>query len=305
MDGREDIGKVAFISPGPPGTSGAVVATELCAALSEHCEIEHLFVNRKNICEESRWEGYPVRNIPFTLGQLRWWQANRKIGRYGLYHYNDKRYLPLVRYGRKPAVLTVHGLAPLRDTETYPESSRRRYRKYFRYLDEVSAVIANSKHTAGDLVETLGVPAEKIEVVYFGVNPDAYKPRDRKKAREELGIPGEAIVILNVGSERKDKNIETMLDVFQRLSKEFDNLHLARIGDREERYTRLMKDAGLAGRIIRPGRSARPSLYYNAADVYLCLDLHASFGMPNLEACLLYTSPSPRDLSTSRMPSSA
>ena len=41
------------------------------------------------------------------------------------------------------------------------------------------------------------------------------------------------------------------------------------------------------------------------ADMSLEEVVRVSFGKADLKGCLLYTSPSPRDLSTSRMPSSA
>ena len=63
-----------------------------------------------------------------------------------------------------------------------------------------------------------------------------------------------------------------------------DNLYLVRVGDKDAYFTEMLEEMKLADRVIRPGRLSNPALYYNAADVYLCMDLHASFGMPNLEA---------------------
>ena len=48
--------------------------------------------------------------------------------------------------------------------------------------------------------------------------------------------------------------------------------------------------------------------YYNGVyseDALIALTENALFDVERIEVCLLYTSPSPRDLSTSRMPSSA
>ena len=57
--------------------------------------------------------------------------------------------------------------------------------------------------------------------------------------------------------------------------------------------------AALVGTFIYLGEEvARPFLLF-------ILGVLAVFGIFTLFACLLYTSPSPRDLSTSRMPSSA
>lgn len=276
--------RIALVNPGPPGTCGGVIAVELRNRLADHYHVEHLFVEDKSICEQSDWCGEPVMTVPFTVKKVRHWQVHRKMPDFDLYHYQSQRNLGLVRHGRKPGVLTCHGLAPLKADDVYSRGTQRRFREQFKYLSEIDVVIANSRDTARDLARLLDVPTERIEVVYFGVNHDIFKPRDRAEARSLLGIPSEAIVILNVGTERKNKNIDRLLAVFASLAARFDNLHLVRVGDKDESFTELLDEMGLADRVIRPGRIANPAPYYNAADVYLCMDLHASFGMPNLEA---------------------
>lgn len=272
------------MSLGQPGSAGGTVVTEYRRALSGYCRVEHLFVERQAVCDATDWGDEPVTKTPFALGSIRWWQLHRRMDRYDLYHYLNKRYIRLTRYGRKPALLTCHGLAPLRSDDVYTKKARRRFRKQLRLIHHLEMVIANSKHTAADLMELLDVPAEKIEVIHFGVNHEAFAPRPAAEAREKLGIPPNALVILNIGTERAYKNIDRMLDVFSLLRKEFDNLYLVRVGDKTDRCTRRVKEMKLSGRVLRPGRTHNPAPYYNAADVYLCMDLHASFGLPNIEA---------------------
>jgi glycosyltransferase involved in cell wall biosynthesis len=272
------------VNPGPPGTCGGVIATELRSRLEDYYDVEHVFVEDKSICDESDWHEEPVRAVPFTIKRVRHWQVHRKMPEFDLYHYQSQRNLGLVRHGRKPGVLTCHGLAPLKAEDVYSRGTRRRFREQFKYLDEIDSVIANSQDTARDLTRLLDVPPQKIEVVYFGVNHASFKPRDKADARSSLGIPAEAAVILNVGTERKNKNIDRLLSVFSLLASRFDELHLVRIGDKDDFFTEKLVELGLADRVIRPGRVMNPAHYYNAADVYLCMDLHASFGMPNLEA---------------------
>jgi glycosyltransferase involved in cell wall biosynthesis len=276
--------RIALINPGPPGTCGGVISVELQRRLADYYHIEHLFVEEKSLCDSSDWGSYPVKCTPFTIKKVRHWQVHRKMEPYDLYHYMSQRNLGLVHHGRKPGVLTCHGLAPLKADDVYTEGTRQRFRRQFQYLDRVEVVIANSRDTAADLTRILGVPQDKIVVIYFGVNHEVFKPRPISEAREKLGIPRDSLVILNVGTERKNKNIERLLDAFGALSGEFENLHLVRVGDRDEYFTRRLDELKLADRVIRPGRVVNPALYYNAADVYLCMDLHASFGMPNLEA---------------------
>lgn len=277
--------KIALINPGPPGTCGGVIATELHRALAGLYSVEHLFVEEKTLCDTSDWGGSEVSAVPFTIKRVRHWQAHRRMGDYDLYHYMSQRNLGLLRHGRKPAVLTCHGLAPLKSLDgVYTKGTKRRFRRQFEYLPQVEMVIANSRDTAQDLTRILDVPAGKIEVIYFGVNHEIFKPRPAKEIRERLNIPTNSSVILNVGTERKNKNIETLLAVFTTLAGEFDDLYLLRVGDRDDFFTNRLDELDLTDRVLRPGRLTDIAPYYNAADVYLCMDLHASFGMPNLEA---------------------
>ena len=62
------------------------------------------------------------------------------------------------------------------------------------------------------------------------------------------------------------------------------------------RYDEAFK-AGAVRMVTEQGQPSREV----AAELGICIDTLRSW----LKACLLYTSPSPRDLSTSRMPSSA
>ena len=52
-------------------------------------------------------------------------------------------------------------------------------------------------------------------------------------------------------------------------------------------------------------RTRKVEIRLNEAEINYLDSLAAQFNINRAELCLLYTSPSPRDLSTSRMPSSA
>jgi glycosyltransferase involved in cell wall biosynthesis len=277
--------RIGLINPGPPGTCGGVISVELRNSLADYYHVEHVFVEEKEICDSSDWGAEPVTALPFTIKKVRHWQVHRKMGQYDLYHYMSQRNLGLVRHGRIPGVLTCHGLAPLKSNdEVYTEGTKRRFRQQLGHLPQIEVVIANSRNTADDLTRILDVPSERIEVIYFGVNHEVFKPRPAGEARKALGIPEDALVILNVGTERKNKNIEQLLAVFAALAREFDNLYLLRVGDRDDFFTSRLEELKLTDRVIRTGRVRNTASYYNAADLYLCMDLHASFGMPNLEA---------------------
>jgi glycosyltransferase involved in cell wall biosynthesis len=55
-------------------------------------------------------------------------------------------------------------------------------------------VLANSERTRADLIDRLGVPAGRVRVVYYGIDPARFGPptaAERAGARARLGLPGD------------------------------------------------------------------------------------------------------------------
>lgn len=64
-------------------------------------------------------------------------------------------------------------------------------------------VVANSERTRTDLIERLGVRAERVRVVYYGIEPERFRPgtaEERAEVRQELGVATGAPLIAFVGA---------------------------------------------------------------------------------------------------------
>jgi len=90
-----------------------------------------------------------------------------KRGKYDVFHptYFDDSYLPYLK--GKPFVLTIHDMIP----ELYPQYfSKDDYQIVMKrkLASQASAIIAVSDNTKRDVMRILGVPEEKIHVVYHG-----------------------------------------------------------------------------------------------------------------------------------------
>jgi glycosyltransferase involved in cell wall biosynthesis len=85
-----------------------------------------------------------------------------------------------------------------------------------------SLLIANSERTRQDLVERLGVPAERVRVVYLASHPDRFRPpslEERSASRLALGWPPTAPVVLFVGSPRdRRKGLDVVLSACRTLT---------------------------------------------------------------------------------------
>ncbi len=70
-----------------------------------------------------------------------------------------------------PAIITIHDLAFLHYPEILDASARRYYHQVYDAVRYADAVIAVSEATRKDIVELLGIPAERVDVVYEAAAP--------------------------------------------------------------------------------------------------------------------------------------
>ncbi len=187
-----------------------------------------------------------------------------------------------------PQVVTIHDLSFLR----YPHFFRRGNRLYLRTMTRLSArkaaaVIAVSRFTAAEVNALLGIPRERIHVIYHGVEP-RFRPLPRETVeafRRRKGLPKR--YILHLGTLEPRKNLPTLIRAFARLKDQ--SLHLVIAGGKGwfyETIFSLVEALGLEERIHFPGyvSSEEQPLWYNAATIFVALSHYEGFGLPLLEA---------------------
>lgn len=85
----------------------------------------------------------------------------------------------------------------------------------------LKAVICNSRMVRDDIANRFGVPAEKLHLIYNGVDLDFFHPQLRAKHRDwvrtDLGIDGRVPVILFVGSGFERKGVPMLLRALERM----------------------------------------------------------------------------------------
>jgi glycosyltransferase involved in cell wall biosynthesis len=164
-----------------------------------------------------------------------------------------------------PVVIKVHG-SDVHALDAHP-ARRRRTREA---LCGARAVVVVGRELAGR-VARLGVPEERIRVVYDGVDSNLFHPGDRLEARRRLGLPLGEPMLLFVGNLVPVKGPDLLVDACDLL---------ARSGARFAGY--LVGEGPLRGelksRIERFGLSARLRLqgacpHAQLADWYQAADL--------------------------------
>jgi len=256
----------------------------------------------------SPWAGWG--NAPGGRGTFSWWLAKsgEYVARYLVYpvaaarrradvfHIVDHGYGYLLASvpGRR-TVVTCHDLMLLKLARgefgwrgPIPKLPALLLRLSAGFLRLAGRVVAVSRATADDTVRLLGVPRERVEVIYSGVEASFSPPPDRatrRAARARLGLDGRP-VLLHVGNNWFYKNVDAVIRTLP-LVGNGDAAVLLKVGqgfsvDQQALAARL----AVTDRIRELGRLGVDELraVYWAADVLVFPSLWEGFGWPVLEA---------------------
>jgi glycosyltransferase involved in cell wall biosynthesis len=219
------------------------------------------------------------------------WEQTKQpflLNRFDLYH-ALAFIAPILPY-RPPTVVTVYDLSFVHFPGVLSTSRRAYLRTLTRYtVRRAARVIAISESTARDVVEVMGIPAERVVVAPPGVDLNRFQPlQDDEirvfKAAHEL--PQDFWLFL--GTLEPRKNLPTLIEAYARLPKDTRPLLVLGGGlgwDYEPIFDtiarhKLEDDVQLPGYIPA---EALP-LWYNSATVFLYPSIYEGFGIPPLEA---------------------
>jgi glycosyltransferase involved in cell wall biosynthesis len=172
--------------------------------------------------------GLPVEpRLPLLPHEARtaWSRAGRLaiervVGALDVFHFSDWMYPPQ-RGGVRAT--TVHDLVPLRFPEwVQPETLRMHGRKYEHAARSCDRLFVNSRFTAGEVVELLGVPEERVVVAYPGIDPRFHA----EGVSADLGGP----YVLTVSTLEPRKNLPALVEAFTLLRQRRPELTLAIAG---------------------------------------------------------------------------
>ena len=177
-------------------------------------------------------------------------------------------------------VVTVPDLTPFH----FPRRGWERL--YFRWvlapaLRRARGVLVYSQHTAGDLVENLGVFREKITVTGLGVDPAlarAVAPAALVDLRKRLGL--EEGYVLCLANPKPHKNVEVLLKAWDKARPQVD---LALVCPRAGWLDEALLSAHRVHRLDHVAEEDLPALYQGAC-LLVIPSLYEGFGLPAAEA---------------------
>jgi glycosyltransferase involved in cell wall biosynthesis len=296
---RPHIGlNLIFLVPGETGGM-EVVARELIPALAAAAPPGMrvtAFVNREAAAERDAPWGGAVRavTVPVNARNRVQWVAGEQVllpvlaARAGvdLVHSLASTAPALGRFRR---VVTVHDLIYARFPETHagirdlgmkalvPLAVRRSHR-----------VLADSHSTREDLIELIGAPAERIDVVPLGLGSvRREQPLSERDVRARLGL-GERGVLLSLSAKRPHKNLLALLGAFARLPAAGRPV-LVLPGyptDHERELRERARALGIEDEVLFPAWISPAELegLWALADAFVFPSLYEGFGLPVLEA---------------------
>jgi glycosyltransferase involved in cell wall biosynthesis len=205
-------------------------------------------------------------------------------------YYTPQTTLPLI--SNTPAIITVHDISYLLYPQCYKFSRVLFWRHTLsRSIRQSKLLIAVSQSTKRDVEEILGVPEDKIKVVYNAVGKHFRVIKDLsflEKIRRKYSLPPRFILFVGLFSPRK--NIEGLLRGFAKLKMSFAVDHklviVGKHGWKSQNLPRLIKDLSIEGDVHFTGYVPDEDLppLYNLASVFVLPSLHEGFGIPVIEA---------------------
>jgi glycosyltransferase involved in cell wall biosynthesis len=215
-----------------------------------------------------------------------------ELGRKGIDVYHSTQ-LSLPARRAFPAVVTIHDLAPLIWPAHYLRLPYSRVGHAWQYAlaRRADAVIAVSEATKRDVIERLGVPAQRVTVVPEAVDSEFMPPsagEGRALARARFAVPER--YVLYVGQFDPRKNVRGLLRAFVAAADRDRDLRLVIVGDlgKLSSYLRDALDTEQVprDRIVLTGFVDDPTLaaLYAGAECLLHAAFLEGFGLTALEA---------------------
>jgi glycosyltransferase involved in cell wall biosynthesis len=157
-------------------------------------------------------------------------------------------------------------------------------------LSRARLIICNSRRTRDDVIERVGVPAEKVHVVYYGAGTE-FQPADpsqRTRARRALGLAGDRLTALFIGAlgDRR-KGFDTLFAAWTELSRDpsWDvDLVVAGTGRELTAWRERVRSAGLDSRVRFLGFRNDVADVIAAADVLVHPARYEAYGLGVQEA---------------------
>lgn len=185
-------------------------------------------------------------------------------------------------------VVTMHDVIFLKHPEWFPLFDRYMFKK--KYVDSckrADVVVAISELTKNDIVETIGVDASKIKVVYQGCNAvfqNVCSSEEKEAVRQRYGLPTDFLITVCAIEERKNHKC-----IIKALTQMKNDIHYVIVG-RESKFKQELviyaNELGVANRVLflhDIPTTTLPALL-QMAKAFVFPSFYEGFGIPIIES---------------------
>ncbi|QWR78003.1 glycosyltransferase family 4 protein [Candidatus Magnetomonas plexicatena] len=153
-------------------------------------------------------------------------------------------------------------------------------------FEKTPVIVANSMIVKQNIIADYGISAEKIRVLYNGVDLKRFNTDNRityrAALRQELGVPEDMPLLVFAGSGYERKGLPTLLRAVSMIN---DDLMVLAAGKGDiAKYKRLSKTLGVMERVLFLGPVKNIERVYAAGDIFVLPTLYDPFSNASLEA---------------------
>lgn len=234
----------------------------------------------------NRWAGKYIKigkNVPDL------WRKKLPIecifGWFPIYFMNTGMYRSILPCKK---IAWVHDMMPFIYPEYYDKKRMDFHKDFFSRLKYADYIVATSKTTKKDIIKYCGFPAEKIKVLYNGIDSSFFEdvPIKIKNSR----IDYEQDYLLYIGDMRGNKNLLNAIKGFEKyLHDTGESLHFYLAGNQKFEYQKLLQyvsEHHLEKNVFFLGyvSDAEKRMLYRRAKALLFVSEYEGFGIPIIEA---------------------
>ena len=227
----------------------------------------------------------PPALLEILWNKLRLFPVDKITGPVDIFHSWDWVQPPISNPETKK-ISTIHDMVVyLFSSSVHPKILASQKRRLQLVKKEADLVLADSDTTKEDVVKFLEIPADKIRVVYLGVS-NSFHPQDEDKVKNTLQkYKIKKPYILSVATQEPRKNIQKLIDVYNKIKENRRDLSLVLVG----KYgwgENLTKTTEEEENIKVTGFIPKEDLInlYSGCRVFAYPSLYEGFGLPILEA---------------------
>ena len=190
-----------------------------------------------------------------------------------------------------PHVTTFHTLAKTKmQARAGEKESQLRIKTESLVMRSVDAVAVSTEQERGDMSRLYDFSPHKVRVIPAGVDLKLFRPMNKARARQTLGLT-EKRIVLSVGRVEPLKGLDILIGAMSKLEDTADT-RLLIVGGQPGRDRELGRLRSMAARlgvqdvVTFTGTMDQSELpaYYSAADVFVMPSYYESFGLVALEA---------------------